>query len=395
MSNTPAPGSQHRHLPVRFQALDGWRGVCALLIVCFHAPVAGIVHTSPFFRHAFLFVDFFFVLSGFVITHAFYKRLANERDFGRFFVARLFRVYPLHLFMLALFVAFECLLLVTRGPGAAFQAGATPVELVHNLLMTQALGFLDTLSWNYPSWSISAELVAYALFGLVVVVRPRLLVPLAALVIPLGLAAILRMDGTIDTTFHLGWLRCLVGFSLGSLIRRRLWTGRMNGQLPGASLAWTAAELSAVAMVGMFVAELGSSVLALGAPFVFGYALYVFAHEGGHVSRLLTSRPIAFLGTVSYSIYMTHAFILSRAENVATVLQNRFGDAFFSHAADGKRLIGANDAQALLALGIIVAGTLAMSALTYRFIEAPGIDLGRRLAERRTRASGRREQAPA
>ncbi|MCB8839593.1 acyltransferase [Aurantimonas sp. VKM B-3413] len=385
-------GALPRQTPTRFAALDGWRGICALLVVCFHAPVAGFIHEGAFFRHAFLFVDFFFVLSGFVITHAFYGRLRAEQSFGRFFGARLFRVYPLHLFMLALFVGFEVFLAVTRGPGEAFQEGSSLPALAHNLLMTHSFGFLSGLSWNYPSWSISAELLAYGLFALVVIRAPRALIPLALATMAVGVVVIARLDGTIDTTFHLGWLRCLVGFSLGTVIRRVLWTDGQEASAGENSAAWTIAELAIVAMVVVFVDRLGGTILSLAAPFVFGFALYVFAHEGGLVSRVLKSAPIAFLGAISYSIYMTHAFVISRAENVATVLGNKIHWPIFSAALDGKRLMGANEAEALLALGLIVGATLLASALTYRFVELPGIALGRTFltrGDRRPTASRR------
>ncbi|MCQ8783618.1 acyltransferase family protein [Mangrovibrevibacter kandeliae] len=363
----------------RFEALDGWRGICALLVVCFHAPVGGYVHASAFFQGAFLFVDFFFVLSGFVITHAFYDRLRSGRDARRFLLARLFRVYPLHLFMLALFVGYEAFLYLTRGSEAAFQEGASPVGLLHNLLMTHSLGVLDGLTWNYPSWSISAELVAYTLFALAMIGARRRLVPLAAMTIPVALAAILWLDGTIDTTFHLGWLRCLAGFSVGVLIRRLLWVDAPLQALPGDRAVWTAAEIAVVGLVIVFVHGFALSGLSLAAPLVFGFALYVFSHEGGWLSVGLKTRPIAFLGTVSYSIYMTHAFVISRAENVVTVLLGKTGWTIVSYAADGKRLMGASEAQSLAALGAIVAATLVASALTFRFVEMPGIAAGRAL----------------
>ena len=61
----PAPAA-HR----RFEALDSLRGVCAVLVVMFHMPVASHWRTWDFIQHAYLFVDYFFVLSGFVIAHA-------------------------------------------------------------------------------------------------------------------------------------------------------------------------------------------------------------------------------------------------------------------------------------------------------------------------------------
>ncbi len=385
---------QDRSQPARFEALDGWRGICALLVVLFHAPVAGIVHETAFFRHSYLFVDFFFVLSGFVIAHAFYDRLRGEQNFGRFFGLRLFRVYPLHLFMLALFVAFECLMLVTRGPSEAFVGGNSVVALAHNLLMSHSFGTVDSLGWNYPSWSISAELLAYGLFALLVIRAPRAMLPLMAVTIVGGLVVIALVEGTMDTTVRFGWLRCLAGFSLGAVLRLVIWP-RAGGRVAVGGTAWTLAELACVLLVAVFVSELGGSVLSVAAPLVFAFAIYVFGHEGGAVSRLLKAGPIAFLGAISYSVYMTHAFVISRTENVATVLGDRTGWPIFSAAADGKRLMGSTEWQSLTALAIILAGTIVMSAITWRFIERPGMAYGqKRLSRKPASVSGRPADKP-
>lgn len=385
---------QDRSQPARFEALDGWRGICALLVVLFHAPVAGIVHETAFFRHGYLFVDFFFVLSGFVIAHAFYDRLRGEQNFGRFFGLRLFRVYPLHLFMLALFVAFECLMLMTKGPSEAFVGGNSVVALAHNLLMSHSLGTVDTLGWNYPSWSISAELLAYGLFALLVIRAPRAMLPLMTVTIVAGLVVIALVEGTMDTTVRFGWLRCLAGFSLGAVLRLVIWP-RAGGRVAVGGTAWTLAELACVLLVAVFVSELGGSVLSVAAPLVFAFAIYVFGHEGGALSRLLKAGPIAFLGAISYSVYMTHAFIISRAENVATVLGDRTGWPIFSAAADGKRLMGSTEWQSLTALAIILAGTIVMSAITWRLIERPGMAYGqKRLSRKPAPVSGRPADKP-
>ncbi|MEO9789585.1 MAG: acyltransferase [Aurantimonas coralicida] len=385
---------QDRSQPARFEALDGWRGICALLVVLFHAPVAGIVHETAFFRHGYLFVDFFFVLSGFVIAHAFYDRLRGEQNFGRFFGLRLFRVYPLHLFMLALFVAFECLMLVTRGPSEAFVGGNSVVALVHNLLMSHSFGTVDSLGWNYPSWSISAELLAYGLFALMVIRAPRAMLPLMAVTIVGGLVVIALVEGTMDTTVRFGWLRCLAGFSLGAVLRLVIWP-RAGGRVAVGGTAWTLAELACVLLVVVFVSELGGSVLSVAAPLVFAFAIYVFGHEGGAVSRLLKAGPIAFLGAISYSVYMTHAFVISRTENVATVLGERTGWPIFSAAADGKRLMGSTEWQSLTALAIILAGTIVMSAITWRLIERPGMAYGqKRLSRKPAPVSGHPADKP-
>ena len=366
----------------RFQSLDGWRGICAVMVVCFHAPVSGFAETSGLIRNAFLFVDFFFVLSGFVITHAFFESLRENRAFGRFFLARLFRVYPLHLAMLALYVVFELARLVFTGPGEAFEGGTSLAGLVNSLLMLQSLGFLDSLTWNYPSWSISAELVAYLCFAAVVVTVPRLILPLSVLAVVVALPTIALVIGKMDASSHLGWLRCLAGFSVGVILRRAVWREGAATEAKRYRNSWSFAEAAVVLFVIVFVARLGGTDYAYAAPLVFGLALYVFAHEAGMISLALKSRPIAFLGLISYSIYMTHAFVIDRAHNAVSVAEKLTGLPLFVESSDRAELIGQYGWQGTLALVLIVAATIVFSAITYRLVEKPGMALGRQLLAR-------------
>src|SRR5687768_3329218 len=95
----------------RFVALDSWRGIAACLIVFFHFRNFTYSHLASvdIINHAWLFVDFFFVLSGFVITASYQNRLEQGYSLRRFIFLRLGRIYPLHIFMLMAFLAFEFL----------------------------------------------------------------------------------------------------------------------------------------------------------------------------------------------------------------------------------------------------------------------------------------------
>jgi len=153
-----------------FEALDGWRGVCACFVVLFHFHGYSPLFAWPLARHGFLFVDFFFVLSGFVIAWNYEKRLDSAPAVKRFLVLRLGRVYPLHAFMLLCFVAYELGWLLWGPAGTAlFTGGSKPSAIASNLLLLQSLHVHDGLTWNGPSWSISAEFWTYVLFALAAV----------------------------------------------------------------------------------------------------------------------------------------------------------------------------------------------------------------------------------
>jgi len=98
-----------RGAPHRFVALDSLRGLAALLVVLHHINGAGYLLSLPLFRYGSLAVDFFFVLSGFVIAANYGERLTQGFSIGRFMALRLGRVYPLHLVVLAIFVSLELL----------------------------------------------------------------------------------------------------------------------------------------------------------------------------------------------------------------------------------------------------------------------------------------------
>jgi peptidoglycan/LPS O-acetylase OafA/YrhL len=148
----------------RFVALDSWRGIAACLVALFHLDAYSHMYGVPFLRNSWLFVDFFFVLSGFVIAADYQQRLLDGFGVGRFLVLRLGRLYPLHFAMLALFVGWDVLraapriLSPTLAPVALFSTPQdAPNTILANLLLAQSLHVYDFLTWNLASWSISTD----------------------------------------------------------------------------------------------------------------------------------------------------------------------------------------------------------------------------------------------
>lgn len=103
---------------MEYGALEGWRGLCAVLVALFHFravlihPVNSHLLTPAVVRHGYMFVDFFFALSGFVIATSYRDRLVTGNvGIGPFLKLRLGRIYPMHLFsmlaMLAILITFR------------------------------------------------------------------------------------------------------------------------------------------------------------------------------------------------------------------------------------------------------------------------------------------------
>jgi peptidoglycan/LPS O-acetylase OafA/YrhL len=96
-------------MSTRFVALDSWRGICALLVAIHNLNFGSWLPQVAFVAHSTLFVDFFFVLSGFVISHAYLDKLACPRNVSRFILRRIGRLWPLHAATLAALVGFAAL----------------------------------------------------------------------------------------------------------------------------------------------------------------------------------------------------------------------------------------------------------------------------------------------
>jgi peptidoglycan/LPS O-acetylase OafA/YrhL len=377
-----------------FDALDGWRGLCACLVALFHFHGNSPIYEWELIRNSYLFVDFFFVLSGFVIAWNYGTRLGTWSDVRQFLVLRVGRLYPLHIFMLALFVAWEFAKLAIgriSPPGPqAFVGENQPDTILSNVFLVQSLHVNDSLSWNAPSWSISTELWAYVIFALVSVTLGlrHWMLALVALAAPLFLLSVTNTG--MDVTYDWGLVRCVFGFALGVACARLY---RLRGDRPeGRSTAATLLECVALAAVVWFVAWAGKSNWSLLAPFVFAAAVLVFADERGWWSRQLQRPLFKWLGTLSYSIYLTHYLVVvllpvffKRALHLdlwtpVTLASGETVELFGRTAVEGTVLFAA-----------VLALTIAFSAFTYRWIETPGRDWSRALARRlarRTAAAG-------
>ncbi|WP_256469346.1 acyltransferase [Bradyrhizobium sp. 141] len=375
----------------RYHALDSWRGICACMVALFHFDVISHLSFLPLTRNAYLFVDFFFVLSGFVIASNYRSRLAEGFGASRFLVLRLGRIYPLHLVTLLLFIPID-----------AAKDGVGPnllQAIVTNILLLQGLG-INPQNWlNFASWSISAEFAAYVIFAVVVsrigpTIWPWLLPIIAG---PIVLAAI-SPDG-MNATYDYGLVRCLYGFALGVLsfdLRERFPVLRAR-LTPSAE---TLLETASVLLVVGYVSVAGSSVtLQVASPAVFTLVVLVFAREAGAVSRQLTVPLMLVIGMLTYSIYMLHPLVRAVVRAVLMVVE-RLGhtDLLVSYAlSSGHEPTKVVSMHGSLWLGdflqiAMLLLTVLLSVVTYRFVEEPGRSWVRRLMDRRQVAAVRRAQ---
>jgi hypothetical protein len=351
----------------RFTALDGWRGILAMMVALFHLHADS--HLYALTRHGSASVDFFFVLSGFVLMAGFSGRLTNADALGRFTVRRLARLYPLHLFTLVVLVAMVVYGGLRDGVNP-FTGGYSLTALAQCLTLTQ--GFtLNQLAWNFPSWSISLELWASLLFGLTLwLLRARAWA--AFVVYALGLTTLLAIfphpTGVASTPAEalLKAAHYILGFFLGALLFQ-LFTrlSRGNWSPPG----WVEWPAVAIVIVAFLFADQIPGLALIG---LFAAVILAFAFETGPVSAWLNRPALQAAGAWSYSIYLTHPLWTVALTIAITALGKRTGLTAVADDASGERLVLGGPFAMDLAVVVCLALVLATAWLTYRLIEQPG-----------------------
>lgn len=294
--------------------LDALRILASLAIVVLHyanyvkdLPVGSFVYHHT--QHFNLFVDLFFVISGFVIASQYLNRVADRRSVGRFLWRRLARIYPLHAVTLAFYVAIALALhagYVRVENPERYVLGDVPA---HIFLLHAIIG--DRLTFNFPSWSLSAEMLCYLLFPLMAIValrRPRAILPLAA-AIAVALTVYVLFAGVpwwTDWINEGGAFRALPAFLLGTglyLYRAKVGKAPLGAVLlPGFAFfvffGWALPGLAALALVYLVAAAA------------------VHCDVAGTRSLIVRS-GVGRLAHLTYSTYMLHMPVATFVVTVA------------------------------------------------------------------------------
>jgi peptidoglycan/LPS O-acetylase OafA/YrhL len=341
-----------------FKGLDIVRTLLALSVAVGHFLwVNGVKTHYP--RSFFLAVDFFFILSGFVLAQSvFYNPANNAAQFiKKFIVSRVFRLYPLY------FVTGSPLFIYFALKGASMPLGDYSISL----LLLQGVGVADTKFVAEKTvsiaWSISVELWGGIVFFPIVFFlrnkrRELLAVCLATAAAMLAILMVYShgwMDVTIDRlggTIAWGMIRGFLGFALGVIC--------YLAYLNFGNLSWRTATIMEVVLLSGYAILYWPAAhirnFEFEAPLVLTAILFVLATERGAVGSALASGTLDFtkLRHLSYAIYLIHPGIITLY---------RIYDVKFSHAG----------------LPIYIALILAASYPAYYLIERPMINLGRRL----------------
>ncbi len=296
-------------------AFTGLRGVAALWVVAYHFREA-LAGALPRFAASalgagYLAVDLFFLLSGFVITLNYGKQFEafSLGKAGTFIIARFARLYPVHLVMSLLYLLNPLTVLLfssAKDLGGRYGAG----YFLLSLLLMQNWGLTKAVEWNIPAWSISTEWFAYLMFPLLLSgmamrreTPGRLVAALVGLMAALfGFFALAGAASIGDDIPRLGLSRCLLEFMAGiGLCRLFLSIGA-----PGV-------RMEVVLLGGALCAAAATAFFALPdfllLPAAFSLVIFSLAGDSSAVCRLLASRPLLWLGEISYSLYMAHYLV--------------------------------------------------------------------------------------
>ena len=310
-----------------YALLDGLRGVAALLVVWYHVfegfQFAGNKPVIDFINHGYLAVDFFFILSGFVVGYAYDSRWGKTLTLGGFFRRRLIRLQPMVIMGAVIGAASFLLSGMERWDGTHATLWLTFLAFVCGCLMLPALprmprevrGNGEMFPLNGPCWSLFFEYVGNIVYALFIRrLSTRLLALLSfALCCALAWFAVTDQSGygsigvgwTVDRTNILGgMLRMLCPFTIGILISRLF---KPLQQARGAF--WISAALllaifhvpyiysdGALSLNGVFEA---ACIIAV-------FPLVVWYAASGKTTDIASTRICRFLGDISYPLYIVH-----------------------------------------------------------------------------------------
>jgi peptidoglycan/LPS O-acetylase OafA/YrhL len=304
--------------PKYIHSLTSLRGIAAIWVMLFHIDVllfyrdfgAFIPHSlTGIISKGYLWVDFFFLLSGFIISHVYGEKLTDKSHFRQNLInyvkARFFRLYPLHIFTLLILISAAIitpLILPNVTKDDSWSTFYAWSAIVDNVLMTHAMNQHVYLSWNIVSWSIAAEWWIY-FFAIVIIpltYRKNSLINIT--IVTFSSAIIITLfifkGNKLDITFDYGWIRCLSEFSIGVVVYQ-IFRKKIGQKL------WSNNYYFPLIMI-LILLHLHFNWNDLIIIPMFCLLILFSVHNKGKINEVLNSRYLRHLGDISYSIYMMH-----------------------------------------------------------------------------------------
>lgn len=299
------------------RTLTALRGLAAMAIVVTHFSYTAQFHAGvpipSLVPHGYMAVDFFFVLSGFIMCFVYLARFEARVPgaYRDFLARRVARLMPLNTAVTLAVTLIGLLYLTLVGRNPFFDLDRLWFDLPANLLLLPGFGIGVTM--NGPSWSVSVEIVAYLAFPiLAALVFHRLAaVRLATLTLAILGLVLLSVLPQSNEEIQVGpdLVRCLTEFVLGMFTFHLYRTGRLKFLAGDESVMLL---LGAIALTLLLGIDLPASLL-------FPLLILACARNTDIAARLLGARLPHFLGVISYALYMTHNTLRDIYLNLARI----------------------------------------------------------------------------
>ena len=354
-----------------YALLDGLRGVAALMVIFYHI-FEGFA-TSPIdqkFNHGYLAVDFFFILSGFVIGYAYDDRW-NKMTVKEFLKRRLIRLHPL-VILAAIFGAIAFMIQGSvQWDGTHIGACQILISLLLGMLlipclpggMAEVRGNGEMFPLNGPSWSLFFEYIANILYALFLRRLPKKWLKTLVIASGIGYASFAIFNGSGSYSMGVGWtlagnnfigglLRVTFTFSTGLLLSKNFRPINIKGAFWICSAMIIA--LLSVPYIGNEANMLNGLYDAVCTLFLFPLIVYMGASGSseGKSSDGKSAKICSFLGDISYPLYIIHYPLM-----------------YLFYAWVWKN--GLTFAQAWPAAACIVIGAPALAYFCFRFYDVP------------------------
>ncbi|MFC5742709.1 acyltransferase family protein [Dyella tabacisoli] len=356
----------------RLTFLDSLRGLAAVYVVIYHVlamPSPSLIagpYLKPLLEAGGSGVALFFVISAFSLCYTMPRHAATGAPVASFYIHRFFRIAPLFFVWLAFSVWRD---------GRAGHAGHSFAEILANMTFTFNLfpGWKEGIVW--ASWAIGVEMLFYAVFPMIFGIVQATFSAVVLAILAIGLTSIvtsgwLGLDSPA-VTGSFGLLRHLPVFTLGIVGYYLYRQGEMKPVMFARSAGLYFLVIWAVLFLALPFILTFVAISATWSWILYGFAyLALLLGMAKYPVGLVVNRTTAYLGKVSYSLYLAHPVVIAILVPTFHAIQRGVPDTTVSY---------------LMCAALTLMISLPIAHLTHRYIEVPGIAIGQRIAERRAR----------
>lgn len=347
----------------RILELESIRGLAALLVVFHHIPGWNIYFFDlPIIRNGYLMVQLFFVLSGFVIYKTYSYKIITRLNLIQFQFLRFGRLYPVHLLFLIVFLFIEIAKYIAMNKFGIKGQNSTPfiesnfTAFIQNLFLVQAIGPTgNAFTYNSNSWTISVEFYTYLLFGFIVLYANKFKAVIFAILGLFSLFAQITQTLSEFTTL----LNCFTGFFIGCL------TANLSNYLNFKFKSY-ASLISFIALIVFLQLKTNSRYDPAIYFLTSALILTIVLSEGGPIKRILQWRMLTWIGTISYSIYMSHLALLWIINQVFRVILKK-PEVWL----EGRSIPQLTELETAISYAVVLFLVLFLSNIIYKTIEKP------------------------